>query len=457
MHVDGFRFDLATALTRERMDVDERSPFLAAVHQDPVLRQVKLIAEPWDVGPGGYRLGMFGSPWAEWNDAFRDDVRGVLARRADAPRGPGRHGLAAHRVAGHLPRPLARGVGQLRHRPRRLHPARPRLLRQQAQRGQRRGQPRRHGQQPVVEPRRRGPDRRRRRSRQRAGARCARCSRPSCSRPARRCSSWATRWAAPRAATTTPTTRTTRSPGSTGTSRPGRPTSLRWTDRPCSTCAAHHPALRQTEFFDGRPLSDGRPADLTWLRPDGTPMTDAEWHDRARARWSWRCPASCSPATTRATAARLGVPRRAQPRRRPMPLHAAGDALRHGVPAPARTPTDARPAPGRRTRSAPVTAVAGRSVALFRVETPRLHRPYDEPRSPGRASRRRVATPVSTSARTWETTSPSTVDGTRQRLQPELGRVVQARVVGQDAHGVAERAGVVAGSRVASKRQRLPS
>ncbi len=68
MHVDGFRFDLAATLTRE-------SRFLEAVKSDPVLSQVKLIAEPWDIGPGGYRLGGFGAPWSEWNDRFRDDVR----------------------------------------------------------------------------------------------------------------------------------------------------------------------------------------------------------------------------------------------------------------------------------------------------------------------------------------------------------------------------------------------
>ena len=67
-HVDGFRFDLASTLTRE-------SAFLAAVHQDPVLSRVKLIAEPWDVGPGGYRVGGFPPRWSEWNDHYRDTMR----------------------------------------------------------------------------------------------------------------------------------------------------------------------------------------------------------------------------------------------------------------------------------------------------------------------------------------------------------------------------------------------
>ena len=75
MHVDGFRLDLAPALTRTDSEVDLRGPFIAAVHQDPVLSAVKLIAEPWDLGPGGYRLGAWPAPWAEWNGRYRDTVR----------------------------------------------------------------------------------------------------------------------------------------------------------------------------------------------------------------------------------------------------------------------------------------------------------------------------------------------------------------------------------------------
>ena len=87
MHVDGFRFDLAAALTRD-------SAFLAAIRQDPVLARVKLIAEPWDLGPDGYRLGRFPPGWSEWNDRFRDDVRAFwLTREAGA-------GALAQRLAG---------------------------------------------------------------------------------------------------------------------------------------------------------------------------------------------------------------------------------------------------------------------------------------------------------------------------------------------------------------------
>jgi glycogen operon protein len=75
MHVDGFRFDLASALARELHDVDRLSAFFDLVQQDPVVSQVKLIAEPWDVGEGGYQVGNFPPLWSEWNGKYRDTVR----------------------------------------------------------------------------------------------------------------------------------------------------------------------------------------------------------------------------------------------------------------------------------------------------------------------------------------------------------------------------------------------
>jgi isoamylase len=75
MGVDGFRFDLASALARSLHDVDELSVFLSVIQQDPTLSRVKLIAEPWDVGEGGYQVGEFPPLWTEWNDKFRDTVR----------------------------------------------------------------------------------------------------------------------------------------------------------------------------------------------------------------------------------------------------------------------------------------------------------------------------------------------------------------------------------------------
>ena len=75
MHVDGFRFDLASALARELFDVDRLASFFDIIHQDPVLSQVKLIAEPWDLGQGGYQVGNFPVLWTEWNGKYRDTVR----------------------------------------------------------------------------------------------------------------------------------------------------------------------------------------------------------------------------------------------------------------------------------------------------------------------------------------------------------------------------------------------
>jgi glycogen operon protein len=92
-HVDGFRFDLASALARELYDVDRLSAFFDIIHQDPVLSQVKLIAEPWDVGPGGYQVGNFPVLWSEWNGIYRDVMR-------DWWRGEARCGDFAARLTG---------------------------------------------------------------------------------------------------------------------------------------------------------------------------------------------------------------------------------------------------------------------------------------------------------------------------------------------------------------------
>ena len=92
--VDGFRFDLATAFGRRANGFDTAAPLLAAIEQDPLLRDAKLIAEPWDVGPGGYQAGNFPARYAEWNDRFRDDARRFW--RGDA----GMRGALATRVAG---------------------------------------------------------------------------------------------------------------------------------------------------------------------------------------------------------------------------------------------------------------------------------------------------------------------------------------------------------------------
>ncbi|MGZ4437439.1 MAG: glycogen debranching protein GlgX, partial [Nocardioidaceae bacterium] len=94
MHVDGFRFDLTSALARTGHEIDMRGHFLTAISQDPVLRHVKLIAEPWDASMDGYRVGGFPPPWVEWNDRYRDTVRDFWRART--------HGIRdlASRLAG---------------------------------------------------------------------------------------------------------------------------------------------------------------------------------------------------------------------------------------------------------------------------------------------------------------------------------------------------------------------
>jgi isoamylase len=94
MHVDGFRFDLASTLARELHDVDRLGAFFDIIQQDPVISQVKLIAEPWDLGPGGYQVGNFPVLWAEWNAAYRDTVRRFC--KGDA----GQVGALAFRLTG---------------------------------------------------------------------------------------------------------------------------------------------------------------------------------------------------------------------------------------------------------------------------------------------------------------------------------------------------------------------
>jgi isoamylase len=94
MHVDGFRFDLAATLARELHEVDKLGAFLDIIHQDPILSQVKLIAEPWDLGEGGYQVGKFPVGWAEWNDRYRDALRSYW--KGDG----GQIGELAYRITG---------------------------------------------------------------------------------------------------------------------------------------------------------------------------------------------------------------------------------------------------------------------------------------------------------------------------------------------------------------------
>ena len=164
MHVDGFRFDLAATLARQFHEVDRLSAFFDLVQQDPVVSQVKLIAEPWDVGDGGYQVGNFPPLWTEWNGKYRDTVR-------DFWRGePSTLGEFASRLTGssdlyeHSGRRPVASINFVTAHDGFTH-AGPGVLQREAQRGQRRGQQRRREPQPVLELRRRGRDRPTRRPR----------------------------------------------------------------------------------------------------------------------------------------------------------------------------------------------------------------------------------------------------------------------------------------------------
>ena len=297
MGVDGFRFDLAPALARVRDDehgtggFDPDHPFLVAVRTDPALQGIKMVAEPWDIGPYGWRTGQMPVPFADWNDRYRDGVRAfwldgsraelaepARARRPRPRHPPGRLRRHVRRAAPHR-RPHAAVGGQLRRRARRLHPGRPRVLRPQAQRGQRRGQPRRPRAQPVVEPRPRGPHRR---------PRGAGVPPPDPARDARHARLLHRRahaaggrrdWAAPSAATTTATASTTRRRGTTGSWPRGSATCSR-PRRSCSACGRCTRCSGRSGSSAPGPVQrpDGT-RDVGWFDGDGDELSEQDWSD----------------------------------------------------------------------------------------------------------------------------------------------------------------------------------
>ena len=154
MHVDGFRFDLASALARELYEVDKLGAFFDILHQDPFLAHVKLIAEPWDLGSGGYQVGNFPSQWSEWNGRYRDNVRRFW--KGDS----GTHAEFATRLCGSADlyewssrRPYSSINFVTCHDG--LQSPRSRQLQRKAQRGKRRREPRRRQRQSKLELRRR--------------------------------------------------------------------------------------------------------------------------------------------------------------------------------------------------------------------------------------------------------------------------------------------------------------
>ena len=275
MHVDGFRFDLASALARSLHDVDKLSSFFDTIHQDPVISQVKLIAEPWDVGAGGYQVGEFPPLWTEWNGRYRDTVRVVLgARRDDGVRDLAYRLSGSSDLYGDDGR-LPHRVDQLRDRARRLHAARPRLLRAQAQRGQRRGQPRRHRRQPLLQRRRRG--------RSGAAGRRRRCGAAG-AQPAQHAAAVDRRADAGRrrrAVAHAGRQQQRLLPGQPdlvarlGAQRRRPSDTARARPHGCWPCGARTPVLRQRAFFEGRPVAGGDGCkDLAWFHPAGRELAD---------------------------------------------------------------------------------------------------------------------------------------------------------------------------------------
>ena len=213
-HVDGFRFDLASALAREFYDVDRLSAFFDVIHQDPVLSQVKLIAEPWDVGPGGYQVGNFPILWSEWNGIYRDTMRDFWRGQATVAEFASRFGGSADLYESDGRKPFASVNFITAHDGFTLRDLVSYDGKHNEANGE--GEPRRHRRQPLLELRRRGADRRSRRQRaaRAPAAQLPRDAAPLAGRAdgARRRRVGADR----RAATTTRGARTTRSRGSTG-------------------------------------------------------------------------------------------------------------------------------------------------------------------------------------------------------------------------------------------------
>lgn len=367
MHVDGFRFDLATALTRERMDFDERSPFLAAVHQDPLLRTVKLIAEPWDVGPGGYRLGAFGSPWAEWNDAYRDDVRSFWRGAPGDREAPADMGwrLTGSQDVFNGRSPAASVNFVTAHDGFTLRD----LVSYDGKHNEANGEDNRDGS-----------------DNNRSWNHGVEGPTDDTAVEEGRLRTMRAMLATLLLSTGTPMLLMGDELGRTQQGNnnaynqdnelswmswdlePWQHDLLAWTTALVEVRRAH-PTLRQTEFFDGRPVAEGRPADLAWLRPDGGPMTDEQWHDPGTGTLVMALSGELFTRDEfghplRDSAFLVVLNRDDDDVEVTLPETPYGEVYR-------RLLDTSQPRPDTGTRTHPVgttTSVAGRAVALFRVE-----------------------------------------------------------------------------------------
>ena len=272
MHVDGFRFDLAATLARELHDVQRLSAFFDIMQQDPVISQVKLIAEPWDLGEGGYQVGNFPPGWSEWNGKYRDCLR-------DFWRGQDRVlSEFAYRLTGssdlyadNSRNPFAASTSSRRTT---ASAARPGLLQRKAQPGQRRGQPRRHRRQPLVELRGRRAHRRSRGARPARPGSSAISWRPSCSPRGSPCWSPATSAGAPS------------SGNNNAYCQDNEVSWLDWANpdrellafcRRLITFRRVHPAFRRRGWFRGRAIHGADIKDIAWFTHTGRQMKDEQW------------------------------------------------------------------------------------------------------------------------------------------------------------------------------------
>ena len=243
-----------------------------------MISQVKLIAEPWDLGEGGYQVGNFPPGWAEWNGRYRDAIR----RFWKGDERPGR-ATSRYRLTGSSDlyeqggrRPSASINFVTAHDGFTLAD----LVTYNDKHNEANGEDNRDGtdDNAVVELRRRGPDRRSGRSSRCASARCATSWRRFCCRRACRCSSAETRSAGRSTATTTPTARTTSSRGRAGRCRaPARASSS--SPARSSGCASTIPVFHRRLFFQGRRIHGSAVKDLSWFRPDGKEMMEDEWNN----------------------------------------------------------------------------------------------------------------------------------------------------------------------------------
>ena len=300
MHVDGFRFDLATTLGRVgKRRIHPQAPIFQIIAQDPVLSRVKLIAEPWDVGLGGYQVGNFPAPWREWNGKFRDAHPPLLEGRREPGRPRSATGWRARPICSRATGRQPAGQHQLHHRARRLHAARPghataasttRRTASDNRDGADDNQSWNHG----VEGETDDPEIIALRERQKRNLLATLLLSPGRADAARR----ATRWAAPSAATTTPTARTTSSSW------------LDWKldDRAARAAGVHAPAdraaaagspiLQQRRFFVGDYIWESqaqgpRLAAAGRQRDDAARLAEALASRRWRSRWA-ATPSRCS-------------------------------------------------------------------------------------------------------------------------------------------------------------------